>query len=100
MKLAAKTQSIITIGSLLVLGMPLAFILTMLLFPFWGWFETLTGVEAMGHSGPAGWCYLAVYSVMLVACFIGAHVAIKRASIAPSSSDAVGIGPGATRKPE
>ena len=88
MNLSPENKSIITIAALLVLGLPLAFILTMLLFPFWSWLETLTGVESMGHSGPAGWCYLAVYSAMLLACFVGARVAIRRALHLP------------TRKPE
>jgi len=100
MTLTPKTRAIIAIAALLALGMPLAFILTLLLYPFWNWFEAVTGVEAMGHSGPAGWCYFAIYSAMLLACFIGARVAIKRASIATSSIDAAGIRPGASRKTE
>lgn len=78
-KLAPKSKAIIAIGALLVLGMPLAFILTMLLYPFWNWFEASTGVEAMGHSGPAGWCYVAIYSAMLLACLLGARVAVRHA---------------------
>lgn len=78
MKLSPRNKSILAIVGLLLLGLPLAFILTLLLYPFWNWLEAVTGVESMGHSGPAGWCYVAVYSAMLLACFIGARVAIRR----------------------
>lgn len=98
MKLESKTRAIAAIAGLLLLGMPLAFVLTMLLYPFWNWFEAASGVAAMGHSGPAGWCYVAIYSAMLLACLIGARIAVKRASIALSSIDAAGAR--ATRKPE
>ena len=36
--------------------------------PFWSWIEATYGIESMGHSGPAGWCYSATY----VLCLIGA----------------------------
>ena len=63
MKLAAH----LALGlSLTLLAVPVAFIGTMLLAPFWSWFEATTGVEAMGHSGPAGWCFGAVFSVLLL----------------------------------
>lgn len=41
--------------------------LTILCFPLWSWFESRTGIEAVGHSGPAGWCYAATFAVILVA---------------------------------
>jgi hypothetical protein len=31
--------------------------LTFLLWPLWSWVEAVSGVESMGHSGPATWCY-------------------------------------------
>jgi hypothetical protein len=39
--------------------------LTVLSFPLWSWFESRTGVEAVGHSGPAAWCYAATFAVLL-----------------------------------
>lgn len=76
-------QAIIATGSLVVLGIPLALVVTVLLFPFWNWFETRTGIEAVGHSGPATWCFVAVYFTMLLACFLGARRAIRRALQSP-----------------
>jgi hypothetical protein len=34
------------------------------LLPLWSWFEAAAGVEAIGHSGPAEWCYLLVFAVL------------------------------------
>lgn len=44
---------------------PVAAFATILLSPLWGWVEARLGVEALGHSGPAGWCFLAVYAALL-----------------------------------
>lgn len=60
-----KALSVILVLSLV--GLPVAVVLTFMLSPFWNWFEAAAGIESMGHSGPAGWCYLVVYiSVLLV----------------------------------
>jgi hypothetical protein len=51
---------------LLILGLalPVAAVLTWLLSGFWDWFEMRSGIESVGHSGPAGWCYCAVFAVV------------------------------------
>ncbi len=41
---------------------PLSILLVVLMQPFWSWFEANTGVESVGHSGPAPWCYLLVFA--------------------------------------
>ena len=74
-----KAQAIVATSSLVLLGIPLAFVATLLLYRFWNWFEAQTGIESMGHSGPAAWCFIAVYMAMLLACYVGAHRAIRRA---------------------
>lgn len=40
-------------------------VLTLLLFPWWSWLEATTGWESVGHSGPADWCYVAVWCALL-----------------------------------
>ena len=47
---------------LLVLCVPLAAAVTIALFPVWSWLEAACGIEAVGHSGPADWCYGVVYA--------------------------------------
>ena len=51
--------------------MPIAIITTILIHPFFRWFEETTGIETFGHSGPSDWCYLLVYLVFVgIAVFI------------------------------
>ena len=45
----------------LIVGFPLAAVTTLALLPFWSWVEARFGVEAVGHSGPADWCYEVAY---------------------------------------
>jgi hypothetical protein len=51
---------------ILVVGMPATFLLTMMSWPFWRWFENTTGIEAFSESGPAHWCYGVVYAIGVV----------------------------------
>lgn len=45
------------------LAVPAGIVATIFLHPFWSWLETTAGVECVGHSGPAAWCYV----VMVIA---------------------------------
>ena len=56
----------ISISMVLVLAIPTAFIATILIHPFWRWFERVSGIESFGHSGPAEWCYWFDYMVIIV----------------------------------
>jgi hypothetical protein len=44
---------------------PVAFAVTIGLLPLWSWVEAKFAIESVGHSGPAGWCYLAVFIFIL-----------------------------------
>ena len=46
---------------IIVACLPTAVILTLALLPLWRWLEAARGIESVGHSGPAEWCYLATY---------------------------------------
>ena len=48
-----------------LIAIPVAVLLTLLLIPFWSWLEATTGIESIGHSGPAGWCVVGVYLVVI-----------------------------------
>lgn len=54
---------------ILVICLPLAVMGTLVAFPFWNWFEGMTGIESMGHSGPAEWCFVVVYALCLLISF-------------------------------
>ena len=69
----------------LVLALPLSATVTILLLPFWSWLEATTGFEALGHSGPAVWCYLLVFSVV-AACAAPAFILRRRARACGGSS--------------
>ena len=48
---------------------------------FWGWFEERTGIESLGHSGPATWVYIALWvfwSVILAAIFFRTFLRARR----------------------
>jgi hypothetical protein len=51
--------------AVLVVCMPIAFIGTFLLSPLWSWMEKTYGIESIGHSGPADWCFYVVYGVLV-----------------------------------
>jgi len=62
-----------------LLALPLAFILTFILSPLWNWFETVSGIESLGHSGPANWCYVATYIALFSIFVIYDQVRKRRA---------------------
>ncbi len=47
---------------------PVAVTVTLLIAPFWSWFERRSGMEAYGHSGPSEWCYLVAYCLLVCLC--------------------------------
>jgi type II secretory pathway component PulK len=71
-------------AAVLAACLPLSVIVTLLAQPLWSWIETTLGVEAVGHSGPAQWCFLATYA-LCVACGV---VGVARWSAAPSRGEA------------
>jgi len=44
-------------------GFVLSILTTILTARFWGWFEDRTGIESLGHSGPADWVYVFLWVV-------------------------------------
>ena len=52
-------------AGIILIAAPLSIFTTILLMPFWSWLEATTGIESVGHSGPAVWCYAAVFLIMV-----------------------------------
>jgi hypothetical protein len=67
---------------LLLAGVPLAGSTTLLLLPLWRWVEGRLAIEAVGHSGPADWCFEVVYAVWLG---LGAILWFRRRSRGPQA---------------
>jgi len=53
--------------SVVLIAAPFSILATILLLPFWSWFEATTGIESVGHSGPAEWCYSVVFLIIAAA---------------------------------
>jgi hypothetical protein len=37
--------------------------------PFWGWFESTSGIESLGHGGPDDWVFEFLIGVTITAIF-------------------------------
>jgi hypothetical protein len=53
-------KQVLALLLIVVVAVLLALFLTFLLSPLWRWIESVSGIESMGHSGPANWCFVAV----------------------------------------
>lgn len=68
----------------LLLAVPVAIITTFVLLPFWRWFETATGVQAVGHASLADWCFAVTWAVLaLPAAWFAWRVAGARRVVSP-----------------
>jgi hypothetical protein len=47
-------------------AIPVAAVLTIWMMPVWALVERETGIESVGHSGPADWCYYVTYAVTVL----------------------------------
>ncbi|MEQ1511221.1 MAG: hypothetical protein ABL934_00925 [Lysobacteraceae bacterium] len=65
-----RTRSAIIILCVLLLSVPVSVATTLLLLPLWSWIEAHWGLESLGHSGPADWCYFAIYATTAVSIAI------------------------------
>ena len=65
--------------AILVVSMPPAFMLTIALLPLWSHIEARYGIESVGHSGPADWCFEVIY-VIVVALLGAGFAAVMRRS--------------------
>jgi hypothetical protein len=77
-----------TIAGILVLDLPVTFVLTMMLVPLWSAIERRWGIESVGHSGPALWCYAAVLACVVVLSLGTYAIRSSRAADAPSEDAA------------
>ena len=62
---------------IIIMAVPLSIVVTIVLSPFWSWLESSIGIESLGHSGPAEWCYLVIF-LMLVAAITGTYLIYQR----------------------
>jgi hypothetical protein len=49
-----------------LVSLPLSVALTLAMMPMWRWIEARYQIEAIGHSGPADWCFMAMFLACVV----------------------------------
>jgi len=59
-------RTALAIAAALVVLVPASALATILLMPLWRATEARIGVEAVGHAGPADWCYVVTYAAALL----------------------------------
>ena len=66
----AALRYLLLLVAVLLISVPLSVLVTVVLTPFWRWLEATHGIESVGHSGPAEWCFIAVFliCVALLGC--------------------------------
>lgn len=68
----AVVKALAASAGALALWLPGTALLTLLLAPLWAWVESRTGIECLGHSGPAGWCFVATGAALAGAALVRA----------------------------
>ena len=72
-------RGLAVIGLIVLLGVPVTFFATIALLPLWSAVERRYGIESVGHSGPADWCFWTVFAIYLaVALMIGRPFRVRR----------------------
>ncbi len=61
------------IAVIVLLGVPVTFFATIALLPLWSEIERRYGIESVGHSGPADWCFWVVFVI-----YLGVALAVAR----------------------
>lgn len=61
-----RFRAVLLVVVALLISVPASIVITLLLLPFWSWLEASFGFESIGHSGPAQWCYVAVFAIFSV----------------------------------
>ena len=57
-------RALLRIGAVLLGWIPLGLAVIFMLLPLCSLLEASHGIESVGHSGPAQWCYVAVYAIL------------------------------------
>lgn len=68
--MANRLRAVGLVFAICVIAIPVAMLVTIIMFPFWSWVESGFGIESIGHSGPAEWCYWASYIIILLGAFL------------------------------
>ncbi len=81
MNMANRLRDVGIAFAIFLISAPIAIVVTIALLPFWSWIESMSEIESIGHSGPAEWCYLVSYSIILICAFLFWWVIRRRVNI-------------------
>jgi hypothetical protein len=81
MNLTIRLRGVGIAFAVCLISAPIAIAVTIALLPFWSWVESMSEIESVGHSGPAEWCYLVCYNIILACIFLGCWAIRSRANI-------------------
>ena len=73
MEMTRIWRGLAMIGVIALLGVPVTFFATIALLPLWSEIERRYGIESVGHSGPADWCFWVVFVI-----YLGVALAVAR----------------------
>jgi len=79
----------LVMGSVILIVAPLSILATLLLLPFWSWLESTAGIESIGHSGPASWCYAAIFLIMVIGALLPLLALLRRAQDKKDTAGAI-----------
>jgi len=65
LKFSETIKLLLIVLALGIICIPTALIITVLSNPLVLWIEKTFSIESVGHSGPAEWCYIAVYLLLI-----------------------------------
>ncbi len=65
-----RLRAVLLVVVVLLISAPISILATFLLLPLWRWVEASSGFESIGHSGPAEWCYLAVFTLVALSSLL------------------------------
>ena len=78
-------HALLRIAAVLLGCIPLSLIVPFVLMPLWSWLEVSYGIGSVGHSGPAQWCYVAVYAILNLLVFVTLWYRWRIANVAPGA---------------
>jgi len=74
----ASIRTLLFYTGVVLVCMPLAIVVTLMLFPLWSWVESSTGFESVGHSGPAEWCYVTVFALLVAGAVVLRQIRLRK----------------------
>jgi hypothetical protein len=76
------------IAGIVILAVPVTIVLTIMLLPVWSAIERHWGIESVGHSGPAVWCFWVVFGCVIAISLGGWFVVAGRSDSGRAQGEA------------